>query len=246
MTMEDRETRYIPYKRGRVRRYPDDPPGDGWNVEEVGIAFRRVQRRSPAPKGPRRVRLAPVLTSPGTETQLNFKMICAILAPVVRRPAVVLRVFRDSTLASITDIRDARTSAEINFIRSETILILPIGRATALASAFKILSQIRSTSPKKVIWREKYSFSIGIIVSLVNEWRKELRNFVNTAIVDTEIANFCDLSQIIGFSKYKAIHNERYTRDYQLITISSNRWWNNRFPDVGDRNFFSFTKGKYQ
>lgn len=50
------------------------------------MACRRVQRRSPVPKGPRRVRLAPVLTPPGTETQLNFKMICAILALVVPRP----------------------------------------------------------------------------------------------------------------------------------------------------------------
>lgn len=49
-------------------------------MEEVGIACGRVQRRRPRiPGGPRRVRLAPVLTSPGTETQLNFKMICAIL-----------------------------------------------------------------------------------------------------------------------------------------------------------------------
>ena len=89
MTIEENKVYiqiYISLKRGRVRRYSDDPLGNGWNVEEVGMACRRVQRRSPVPKGPRRVRLAPVLTPPGTETQLNFKMICAILVLVVPCP----------------------------------------------------------------------------------------------------------------------------------------------------------------
>lgn len=81
-------------------RYSDDPLGNGWNVKEAEIAYRRVQRRSPIPKGPRRVRLAPLLTSPGTKTQLNFKMICAILALDVRRPPIaILRVFRDFPLS---------------------------------------------------------------------------------------------------------------------------------------------------
>lgn len=93
------EISYIREKRSCRERYSDGIRREAeGRLEEVKEGCRDVAR---IPRGPRRVRLAPVLTSPGTETQLNFKMICAILSPS-SSPLPPPPVFRDSPpLASI-------------------------------------------------------------------------------------------------------------------------------------------------
>lgn len=106
------------YARGEIAA--DNPSGD----DENAPASRRRAGEVCAvggcngvfrvPRGPRRLRLASGLWPRGIETQLNFKMICALLsAPLPLRPSLASATFRSASSKSrVPSTNERRTREE--------------------------------------------------------------------------------------------------------------------------------------